>query len=783
MKKKMYAIISLIVLMLAGGMIQAQTAEKRARLLELSEQFSLEFQEKNAAALRWAEANNVPVRTEHEDGRITQLMYLDENGMPVYYTTFNAEGAEVINSDKVYPAGGAGLNLTGAGQTLGMWDEGDARATHNELTGRVTNHNAPSPNGTSNHATHVAGTMIASGVDPSARGMSYEANLDAYDWNDDESEMAAAAAGGMKVSQHSYGRLTGWAQGSWSGTTGWHWFGNTAISETEDYKWGFYSTQAKDWDEIAHNAPNYLIVKSAGNDRGNGPASQPIVHKIWDFVGGGWSDSTTERDLDGGGTGLKTISEAGVGKNVLTVGAVDAAKDMSTFSGWGPTDDGRVKPDIVAKGVAVLSPVAFDGGGSPSNVHYGSYNGTSMSGPMVSGSVGLLLQHQENLHPGEALLSSTKKALILHTAEDLGRPGPDYEYGWGLMNTEAAAAVMSAHATDGIHIFERTLNEGDEFEMLLKATGTEPLRATLVWTDVPGTPPAPSLNPPDLMLVNDLDMQLSRMGGATYEPYILDPTNPMNDATTGDNFRDNVEMIHIASPDENGLYTLTISHKASLSGGNQPFSLIITGNTEVDEVYIAQSLDNASNYGGTWDDGDNEGYGFGPWSLSNGTNGGWSGWFIGNPAAAGITGMDANSYGLYANPFGPGNFVNAERAFVGPLSVGSTFSFDWGVNWDSDGGGNKGINLYTGGTGGTQIVNINMGGSETITMNSSTMFSNYGTNVMTINFEYVSEGNLRIHATGRDGSETYDETIAVAGAPDAVRFYADDLAGGDERQP
>ncbi|MBE0639659.1 MAG: M28 family peptidase [Bacteroidales bacterium] len=193
------------------------------------------------------------------------------------------------------------------------------------------------------------------------------------------------------------------------------------------------------------------------------------------------------------------------------------------------------------------------------------------------------------------------------------------------------------------------------------------------------------------------------------------------------------------------------------------------------------AADDASNYT-TWSNGSNEGYGFEPWNLTAGTDGGYAGFFPGNPAVAGISGMDNPSFGLYANPAG-NNYANADRNFISPFGIGATFSFNWGVNWDSDGPGNKGINLYTGGTSGTQLININQGGSATITINGSTMFSNYGTEVMSLNFEYVSDGALRVYGTGRDGSESFNQTFSVAGAPDAVRFYASGLAPGDQRQP
>jgi hypothetical protein len=221
-----------------------------------------------------------------------------------------------------------------------------------------------------------------------------------------------------------------------------------------------------------------------------------------------------------------------------------------------------------------------------------------MSGPMVSGSVGLLLQHQENLHPGVSLLSSTMKALILHSADDMisGAPGPDYRYGWGLMDTEKAAAIMSRNASfNGIHVYELNISNGGQVSIPLKAIGGEPLRATIAWTDAPGTPVAAALNPADLMLVNDLDMRLTSSTNVSHEPYVLDPANPANPAGTGDNFRDNVEMVHIDWPGAEEMYTLTVTHKGTIDGGNQTFSLIVTGNQPASGVSNPQSFTATAN--------------------------------------------------------------------------------------------------------------------------------------------------------------------------------------------
>ncbi len=217
--------------------------------------------------------------------------------------------------------------------------------------------------------------------------------------------------------------------------------------------------------------------------------------------------------------------------------------------------------------------------------------------------------------------------------------------------------------------------------------------------------------------------------------------------------------------------------RAVASASTSANSNVISVTTSLPVYNLLGADDVASNYS-TWVNTSNEGCGFGAWSLISGGN---AGFFLGDPSAAGIT-MTNPAFALYANTTGT-DFANADRVFAAPMPVASTLSVDWGVNWDANGSGNKGINLYTGGVSGTQVVNINMGGSDAITINSNPMFSNYGAIAMTLNFEYVSAGQLRVYGTGRDGSEVYDQTIAVSAAPDVIRFYASGLNTGDQRQP
>ena len=123
---------------------------------------------------------------------------------------------------------------------------------------------------------------------------------------------------------------------------------------------------------------------------------------------------------------------------------------MSSFSGWGPTDDGRIKPDICANGVGLYS--SYSG----SDTQYASISGTSMATPNLSGSLLLLQQHYQNLFgTGSFMRSATLKGLVIHTADEAGsNPGPDYKFGWGLANMATAAqAITAAKANNGSFVF------------------------------------------------------------------------------------------------------------------------------------------------------------------------------------------------------------------------------------------------------------------------------------------------------------------------------------------
>ncbi len=548
----------------------AQTRTNVNRLRHIEQRLAREAFASKMAALQLVQGSGMPASGNLQNGAYFEVVSV-ENGRPVYNITNNQNAADTISTDEIRSGGSLALTLSGSGITLLEWDGGTPRTTHQDLTGRVTVVDGGSMHW---HATHVAGTLIGSGPFVETRGMAPSATLRAFDWNSDSSEMAAEAADDHQISNHSYGRIAGWTD---NGGT-WYWYGATGASQTEDYVFGYYDATARNWDEVCYNAPYFLPVKSAGNDRGEGPSSQPSGF-YWN--GSSWVANTVSRDLDGGATGYDTIPSYGVAKNILTIGAVDdivggwtEASDvvMSDFSGWGPADDGRIKPDLVANGVELIS--AYDS----ANDAYAISSGTSMSSPSAAGSLALLVQHYSDTHAGARMRSATIKALAIHTADEAGpNTGPDYMNGWGLMNMASAAQLISDDVAQTDHISEHVLSDSDTFEYSVYSEGSAPLKVTIAWTDPQASVPGAALDPATKLLINDLDIRVSN--GSTYFPWVLDKNNPSNAATTGDNDVDNVEQILIAAPAA-GTYTITVSHKNSLSSGAQAFSMIVSGHTE-----------------------------------------------------------------------------------------------------------------------------------------------------------------------------------------------------------
>lgn len=558
------------------------------RLRENVQRYSLSQEEK----VRITRRLNIPMTITLDAGRTARFQYLDDDDHPVYFTTHNVTAAITNGVHSMQEGGELNLNLAGQGMIIGIYDQTRPRANHNEFGNRVTQIDG-STESISNHATHVTGTILARGNNPNARGMANQATGWAFNWDADISKMLQNGydpdllPNGHLVSNHSYGILVGWYRDS---NGNWAWAGNESISSREDYRFGFYTNRTRQIDEVAFAKPHYTIVWAAGNDRSD--------------IGDGSRDSDGPED---------SIGPEGVAKNSIVVGAVNGVTNyegpasvvMSGFSSWGPVDDGRIKPDLVAMGVNVFSSSVLNDGAADG---YATLSGTSMAAPNVSGAFLLLQELYRDRNAGRYMRSATVKALAIQTAKEAGtNDGPDYMFGWGLLDAEASARMIIEENGSSKIIRESILENGQTYEFDFISDGIDPIVATIAWTDPPGNPPALSLNPRTSMLINDLDIRIIAEDGTVYFPWSLNPNNGVSAVASrsADNSRDNVEKIEIHAPNAQR-YTVRITHKGTLQNGRQPFSLVFSAGVidgQVNTLYwIGQD--------GNWDNPNN-------WSLSS----------------------------------------------------------------------------------------------------------------------------------------------------------------------
>ena len=469
------------------------------------------------------------------DSETKYLMRIDENGLPIYYTIYNQGSSKTIGTNKMYPGGSLGLNVTGSGMTAGVWDGGKVRDTHVEFGGgKITLSDGAAT--LSPHSTHVTGTIIASGISALRRGIAYGGMAMTYDWTDDYTEMLNFGSQGYLVSNHSYGYIA---------------------ADLPTYKFGSYDTSAIEIDNVSNANPYYQIVIAAGNDR---------------------SDNTIGQVVNKGGFDLLTGKCNS--KNGIVVAAVEQVNTyvdsssvvMSSFSNFGPTDDGRIKPDISAKGVAVNSCT------SASNSSYDIYQGTSMATPAITGLVLMLQKHFNNLNASTYMRASTVRGLICHSAKEAGlSPGPDYQFGWGLADAESAANIISNRNVSSV-LEENTLTTGQTFTKQIAINTTQNIAATICWTDPTGVSTGTQEDNRVPRLKNNLDLKILK-DGVIYYPWKLDVESSSDPATNNaDNDVDNVEKVEIFNADP-GVYTIQVTHKGTLTGGSQVFSLIANSAT------------------------------------------------------------------------------------------------------------------------------------------------------------------------------------------------------------
>lgn len=508
----------------------------------LKSTFQAQFERKSARIDSLVQNTSQPRLIYKEDGTTMEALGISPDGKSlIYYSLDNIDAAKSTRTDYLNPGGGLGLSLEGENMIIGVWEQDSPLLDHNEFSDGLFAYRTSKGDNTvmgssSNHATHVGGTLIALGTDPLAKGMASKAEAVFYDWSNDETEATAAANNGLLISNHSYGVPI---------------FANGTM-QIQNWQIGKYGPIAQAWDVIGYTMPYYLMVTSAGNEG-------------YEFYQGGL------------GADLDKLTGNKVSKNNLVIAnAQDAFIDsngdlisvaINGSSSQGPSDDGRIKPDIAGNGTQVYSSVAA------SQSSYDRYTGTSMASPNVAGTLLLLQELYFNTH-GNYMLSATLKGLACHTADDSGPLGPDPYFGWGLLNAKKAAETITASASVP-PIQELTLSNSGTYTFQVQAAGSEPLIASITWTDPAGSVSNnQTINDATPVLINDLDIRITQ-NGDTFLPWKLDLNDLTGGAIKGDNIVDNVERVDVENP--SGTYTVTVSHKGTLINFSQNYSLIVTG--------------------------------------------------------------------------------------------------------------------------------------------------------------------------------------------------------------
>lgn len=511
----------------------------KSALSSLQKEYSNKAAAEKQIAIQMALQNGWEVTKQNNDGTFDELIKVSQDGTPIYYTIYNVAASRSTRANHLNSGGNLSLSIDGQNMTAHVWDGGPTRPTHQEFDGaggnnRVTiNDGVTALNGNSFHAQHVTGTIVASGFQANAKGMAPQAKAKTHNWDNDLAEATTEAANGMLISNHSYG---------------------FRASQVPDYYFGAYIEDSRDWDNLMYNSPYYLMVVAGGNDGNDNSSNASPLNgaSAFDKLTG---HSTSKNNM---------VVANGQDANVANDGTLISVA-INSGSSEGPTDDLRIKPDITGNGTNVYS--TYDN----SDAAYNSISGTSMASPNVAGSLLLLQQHYNNVN-GNFMRAATLKGLALHTADDAGITGPDAVYGWGLMNTREAAQVITQTGNESI-INELSLSSGQSYSINVDSDGTNPLIASLSWTDPAGIVNTGTVNLTTPVLVNDLDIRVTK-GGTTYSPYLL---TGVNSNTTGDNLVDPYERVDISGA--SGSYTITVTHKGTLTSGSQDFSLVVTGLT------------------------------------------------------------------------------------------------------------------------------------------------------------------------------------------------------------
>lgn len=610
----------LLVSTLAIALMSAQNNEG------LKREFERQNKENTAkfdsyVAKHYGASKTPEVLKEIEEQR-SNLAGFSPNGKPFFYQKEDVRQGYNANSDNLNTAGGVtGLTNAYNGENIKytIFDGGRVYAAHlafDNNTGRITNKEAAT-NIYSAHSTGVASFIGGKSIDVSGGGLSGNTKGIAINSTMDSYRFATTTLPGNtatstvfqkiltaqpSISNHSYGNNAGWNLSS-AGNS-WIWSGDFTSPSTAYDLQGTYFTNDQNYDQIVYNNPSYIIVKSAGNYFGYGPAYPGTAafpkyytdnnNNLVQFA------ATDTLPTTNCAQGFDCISNGSLAKNIIVVGATDVistnnfryttASDVvhSDYSSAGPRDDGGIKPDISTTGTNVFSAATAEDTFGSETYSYGS--GTSYSAPVVTGVIGLWTQINKDLFSNQTLNAASAKTLMIHSASEAGNVGPDPWFGWGYINAKKGAELLVGKANNTVIFNNETLTSGTPNTKNVNASGSEPLKVTISWIDPAYAIPAnltyeTAYNDRSSRLINDLDLRIiDTTNNTIYYPWKLNAIAPMTPATKGDNTVDNVEQVIIDTPIAGRQYRIEIGNKGNLVnnlGTNAPqnYSIIVTGQT------------------------------------------------------------------------------------------------------------------------------------------------------------------------------------------------------------
>lgn len=497
-----------------------------------------------------------------EKNRLTKRpAKITDDGRALYFETHNINSSRDTKTSALNIGGDLGLNLEGEGFKVGVWDEGHVFKQHDEFQNvpeRVfIGQDLPYDLNYDSHATHVAGTIGASGVSADARGMASKVQIISYDWNNAFIELLADAANDIYISNHSYG-ISGFSE-------------NGQPNVSYNYL-GTYDSWASTLDAIHFAKPNFLAVCSAGNEG----REDNIESSVYGY------DVLTDMST------AKNNMVVANAKNTVYFQSGITIQRINESSSQGPTNDLRIKPDISGIGTQVFSSTVS------SNLNqtnlYSTSSGTSMAAPNIAGSL-VLLQEYYYQTKGELPLSSTLKAITINTASDAGDVGPDPNFGWGIMDSMKSAITISENIANET-IFQGTLSQGEEIIFGLDFYNDESkISVTMCWTDPESESLENEIDKEVPVLINDLDLRVIENETVVYFPYALSLENRISNnlwAIKTDNFVDNTERIDFTK-NEGSTYKIKVSHKNNLFNPAlntedtqyQDFSIVVSNGAKI----------------------------------------------------------------------------------------------------------------------------------------------------------------------------------------------------------